>query len=77
MLFQVTAEIKQQFIAGYIEETQESQKRIEEQVYIGNMEETDGGYSITEKGVRLIKLMRYVEMIFPVPDKNSIYPNGK
>lgn len=70
-------EIKNRFIEGYIEGAQESQKRIDEQVYIGNMEETDGGYQITEKGVRLIKLMRFVESIFPVPDENSIYPNGK
>ena len=70
-------EIKDQFIEGFIEEAGESQKHIDEQVYIGNLEETDGGYRITAKGQRLIKLMRMVEAIFPVPDRTCIYPSGK
>lgn len=68
-------EIKTQFIEGYIEGARESQKRIDEQVYIGNMEETAGGYRITPKGRRLIELFRTIETVFPVPDQNSIYPN--
>lgn len=71
-----TDDIKTRFIEGYIEGAKESQKRINEQVAIGNMEEIDGGYRITEKGKRLVKIFRLVEKIFPVPDKNSIYPNG-
>lgn len=70
-------EIKTQFIEGFIEEAGESQKRLDEQVYIGNLEQTDGGYRITAKGQRLLKLMRLVEGVFPVPDKTCIYPNGK
>lgn len=70
-------DIKTQFIEGYIEEANESQKRIDEQVYIGNLEEVPNGYRITEKGKHLIKLFRVIETVFPVPDKNSIYPNGK
>ncbi len=73
-----TAEdIKKQFVEGYIEGANESQKRIDEQVYIGNLKETLGGYQVTEKGKNLIRLFRIVEAVFPVPDKNSIYPNGK
>lgn len=67
-------EIKTQFIEGYIEGAQESQKRIDEQVYIENMEEVSGGYRITQKGRRLIGLFRTIEAVFPVPDRNSIYP---
>lgn len=70
-------EIKTQFIEGYIEGANESQKRIDEQVYIGNLEEVPGGYRITEKGISLVKIFRYIEAIFPVPDENSIYPNGQ
>ena len=70
-------DIKTQFIEGYIEGANESQKRIDEQVYIGNLKEVSGGYQITEKGNNFIKLCRMVESVFPVPDKNSIYPNGK
>lgn len=73
-----TAEdIKTQFIEGYIEGANESQKRIDEQVNIGNLEEVDGGYRISGKGKRTIGLFRLIETIFPVPDENSIYPNGK
>ena len=72
-----TEEMKEQFINGFIEEAGETQKHIDEQVYIGNLEETDGGYRITAKGQRLIKLMRLVESVFPVPDETCIYPNGK
>ena len=43
-------DIKDQFIEGYIEGANESQKRLDEQVAIGNLEETDGGYRITAKG---------------------------
>lgn len=31
---------------------------------------------ISEKGQRLVGIFRIVEKIFPVTDKNSIYPNG-
>ncbi len=70
-------QIRNRFVDGYIDGAAESQKRIDEQVSIGNLEQTDGGYRITEKGERLIKLFRLIERAFPVPDKNSIYPNGK
>ena len=69
-------EIKEQFVNGFIEEANESQKRIDEQVYIGNLEEVDGGYKITAKGKNLIDVMRFVESIFPVPDETCIYPYG-
>ena len=69
-------DIKDQFIEGYIEGANESQKRLDEQVAIGNLEEIDGGYRITAKGQRLVWVFRLVESIFPVPDENSIYPNG-
>lgn len=73
-----TAEdIEIQFIDGYVEGANECQKRIDEQVYVGNLEQVDGGYRITEKGKRLIALFRLIEKIFPVPDENSIYPNGR
>lgn len=70
-------EIKTQFINGYIEGKQEHQKRIDEQVSIGNLQEVDSSYQVTAKGKRLVRLFRLVERFFPVPDKNSIYPNGK
>lgn len=71
-----TAEdIKTQFIEGYIEGANESQKRIDEQVTIGNLEQTSEGYRITDKGRNLVALYRFIEAIFPVPDESSIYPS--
>ncbi len=70
-------DIKSQFIDGYIEGANESQKRLDEQVAIGNLELSEDGYRITEKGQRLVKIFRLVETVFPVPDENSIYPNRK
>lgn len=70
-------EIKTQFIEGYIEEANESQRRIEEQLHIGNLKEVSGGYQISEKGMRMVHLFRFIERIFPVADQNSIYPNGR
>lgn len=70
-----TAEdIKTQFIEGYIEGANESQKRLDEQVTIGTIEQTPEGYRITDKGRNLVALYRFIETIFPVPDESSIYP---
>lgn len=69
-----TKDIEQQFINGYVLGTDASKKRITEQLYIGNLEEIDGGYRITKKGKNLIGFFRFIEKIFPVPDKSSIYP---
>ncbi|MBQ7578652.1 MAG: hypothetical protein IJT21_10355 [Synergistaceae bacterium] len=70
-----TQELQQQFIDGYLVKANETQKRISEQLAIGNIEQNSSGkYRITEKGKRLIKFFRTLEFIFPCPDKNSIYP---
>ena len=69
-------EIENNFIEGFIKGFHESQRRIEEQVSVGNVEETESGYRITKKGERLIQLLRFVEKIYPVPIEHSIYPNG-
>lgn len=69
-------EMKGRFIDGFIEGANENQKRIDEQVSVGNLEPVDGGYKITSKGKRLIDMMRLVEAVFPAPDKTCIYPNG-
>lgn len=69
-------EIKDNFIEGFIEGFNESQRRIDEQVSVGNVEEVEGGYRITKKGEGLIRLYRFIEKIYPVPLEHSIYPNG-
>ncbi len=72
------ADVKEQFISGYIEKANESQKRLDEQTHIGNLEKTaEGGYRVTAKGRRLISLYRRLADLFPLPDEHSIYPNGR
>lgn len=66
-------EIRDQFITGYVDGGA-TKMRIEEQVSIGNLEQVGDEYKITEKGKSLIKILRFVESIFPVPDTGSIYP---
>jgi hypothetical protein len=70
-----TAEdIEQAFIERYIIRNQATQRRIEEQKRIGNIEEIDDGYRITEKGKRLIEMMRLVEKFYPADEKRMLYP---
>lgn len=66
-------EIRDQFITGYVDGGA-TKMRIEEQVSIGNLKKIGDKYEITKKGKSLIKLLRVVEAVFPVPDTGSIYP---
>lgn len=59
---------------GFIEGANESKKRIDEQLSVGNIEMENDGYRISEKGEKLIQLLCFVETIFPVLDESSIYP---
>ncbi|MEG0834343.1 MAG: hypothetical protein RR413_02755 [Christensenellaceae bacterium] len=68
-------EVEDRFIEVYIKEFGSTKRRIDEQVSIGNVENVDGEYRVTSKGERLIKLMRFVESIFPVDEKRILYPN--
>jgi hypothetical protein len=67
-------EIEQTFMEKYILKNEATRRRIEEQKSIGNIEEIDGGYRISEKGKRLIKMMRFVESMYPVDEKRTLYP---
>jgi hypothetical protein len=68
------AEIERAFVEKYIARDQATQRRIEEQKSIGNIEETSDGYRITEKGKRLIEMMRLVEAFYPADEKGVLYP---
>lgn len=69
-------EIENRFIDIYIKGYSSTLKRIKEQLSIGNIEEKEDGYIITEKGKRLVSTFRFVESIYPVEDKRIIYPDG-
>ena len=68
-------EIENGFINVYIKAMKSTERRISEQVGIGNLAEVDGGYQITEKGQQLIEMYRLLDKIYPVDSKTSIYPN--
>lgn len=68
-------EIENDFINVYIKAMKSTDRRISEQVGIGNLAEVDGGYQITEKGQQLIEMYRILDKIYPVDNKTSIYPN--
>jgi hypothetical protein len=66
--------IEQNFIEKFIQRNEATKRRIEEQESIGNIEQVAGGYSITDKGKRLIEIMRFVESLYPADEKRTIYP---
>jgi len=66
-------DIEEQLIDNYIIRLDATQKRISEQLRIGNIKEVKGGYKMTEKGVRLVKLFRFIEKIFPAEEKRILY----
>ena len=68
------SEIEESFINGYIIDMESTKRRIEEQVSLGNIEKVDNGYRITEKGIKLVKMLKLYETIFPVIEKRVLYP---
>jgi len=66
-------EIEKNFIENYIIGLDATQRRINEQLRIGNIEEVKDGYKITKKGTRLIKIFRFIEKIFPADEKRILY----
>jgi len=70
------AEIESIFIDEYVIKNEATNRRINEQLETGNIEQTpNGGYRITEKGMGLIRMMRFVEALIPADEKWSIYPD--
>ncbi len=67
-------ELQERFIEIYIKDYDSVSRRLSEQISIGNIEEVDGGYRITEKGKTLVEIFRFVDMLYPVEEKREIYP---
>jgi predicted membrane protein len=67
-------DIEKNFIDNYVIGLDSIDRRIDEQLRIGNIEKVkDGYYKISKKGVRLMKLFRFIEEIFPVEEKRILY----
>lgn len=67
-------EIEDRFSSIYIYQYDSIEKRIQEQLSIGNIIKVENGYQISDKGKKLINTFRMVEKIYPVEDKRIIYP---
>lgn len=68
-------EIEDRFSDIYIYQYDSMEKRIDEQLSIGNIEEVESCYRISQKGENLVDLFRLVERFYPVEDKRIIYPD--
>ena len=62
------------FHKTYVCEFQAFDKRFEEQIITGNVEETEGGYVLTNRGEFTVKFFRAVSSLFNT-DERLIYPN--
>ncbi|MGP1410953.1 MAG: hypothetical protein ACTTKD_03890 [Peptoanaerobacter stomatis] len=67
------SEIEESFVNGYIIDMEATKRRIEEQISLGNIEKVDNGYRITEKGIKLVKMLKLYETVFPVEEKRVLY----
>lgn len=73
--YYTTQDIEEIFVDKYVNDYGAFDKRFNEQVVSGNIEENDDGtYSITENGERVVKLFRIVAKWFDT-DQRLVYPN--
>lgn len=68
-------DIKKIFVDKYVDEYGAFEKRFEEQIVTGTIEETsDGKYKITDQGKSIVGMFRVVADLFQT-DKRLVYPN--
>lgn len=69
-------DVEDVFLKVYMNDYKAMDRRFEEQLISGNIEEQNGGYIITEKGTRLINVFRKIAWLFPI-DNRFLYPEHK
>lgn len=67
-------EMEEIFNEKYVQEFGAFDKRFKEQIVSGNVEETEDGYIINERGIFTVKFFRVVSKLFDT-DQRLIYPN--
>lgn len=67
-------EMEEVFYDKYVQEFDAFDKRFAEQIVSGNVEATEEGYVINERGVFTVKFFRVVSKLFHT-DQRLIYPN--
>lgn len=61
------------YVDIYVKQYDPINRRINEQLSSGNFEEINSGYRITDRGVALVKVFRFLSKIYPV-NKQFLYP---
>lgn len=67
-------EMEEIFNEKYVQEFDAFDKRFTEQIVSGNVEETETGYIINDRGIFTVKFFRVVSKLFDT-DQRLIYPN--
>lgn len=67
-------EMEEIFNEKYVQEFDAFDKRFTEQIVSGNVEETEAGYIINDRGIFTVKFFRVVSKLFDT-DQRLIYPN--
>lgn len=67
-------EMEEVFNEKYVQEFEAFDKRFKEQIVSGNVEETEDGYVLNERGKFTVKFFRTVAAMFDT-DERLIYPN--
>lgn len=66
-------DLEKVYVDIYVKEYDPINRRINEQISSGNFEEIDSGYRITDRGLGLVKIFRFLSDIYPV-NKQFLYP---
>lgn len=67
-------DLEKVYVDIYVKEYDPINRRINEQLSSGNFEEIGSGYRITNRGLGLVKVFRFLSEIYPV-NKQFLYPS--
>ena len=67
-------DLERVYVDIYVKEYDPINRRINEQLSSGNFEEIGSGYRITNRGLELVKVFRFLSEIYPV-NKQFLYPS--
>ena len=67
-------DLEKVYVDIYVKEYDPINRRINEQLSSGNFEEIGSGYRITNRGLELVKVFRFLSEIYPV-NKQFLYPS--
>ncbi len=69
-------DIEEAFAEKYVSEYGAFNKRFNEQIVTGSIEETDDGYKLTDRGMFIVSMFRGVSKLFNT-DERLVFPHGE